>query len=109
MTGKLSVQVEAFKPLKSNTLYGFCDGRIVELHLLVHDLRIHQKNGKRWASLLAKAQITREGTVRRDERGKTAYVPILEFTDRPTHDAFSDRVVASLLEFAPGAFAEGTP
>ena len=55
MTGKLSVQVEAFKPLKSNTLYGFCDVRFVELHLLIHDLRIHQKNGKRWASLPRKS------------------------------------------------------
>jgi hypothetical protein len=101
---KLSVEIENFRSLRSNTLYGFVDVRVVELHLLIHDLSIHQKAGKRWANLPAKPLITREGTVRRDDHGKVAYVPILEFTDRPTRDAFSDRVIAALLEFAPAAF-----
>jgi hypothetical protein len=104
MTGKLSVEIENFKPLRSNTLYGFCDIAIPEMRLLIHDLSVHQKDGKRWASLPAKPLITREGVVRRDDHGKTAYVPILEFTDRPTRDAFSDRVISALLEFAPAAF-----
>ena len=106
MGNKLSVQVEAFKPLKSNTLHGFCDVRIVEMRLLVRDISVHQKNGKRWASLPAKPQINREGTVRRDDRGKVACTPILEFSDRETREAFSARVISALLEFAPAAFDE---
>jgi hypothetical protein len=51
-----------------------------------------------------KPQITRDGTLRRDERGKVLYTPTIEFTDRATRDAFSARVIASLLEFAPAAF-----
>ena len=109
MTGKLTIQVEAFKPLKSNTLHGFVDVRIVELHLLIHDLSIHQKNGKRWASLPSKPMVSRDGVVRRDERtGKVAYTPILEFGDAETRSAFSNRVIASLLEFAPAAFDDQT-
>jgi hypothetical protein len=103
MTGNLSVQVEGFKPLRSNTLYGFCDIAIPEMLLRIFDLTVHEKNGKRWASLPSKPQITREGTARKD-RGKTAYSPVLEFTGSATRSAFSDRVIASLLEFAPAAF-----
>jgi hypothetical protein len=101
---QLSVEIDNFKPLRSNTLYGFADVRVVELHLLIHDLSVHQKAGKRWANLPAKPLITREGIVRRDDQGKTAYVPILEFTDKATRNAFSDRVIATLLEYAPAAF-----
>jgi hypothetical protein len=42
--------------------------------------------------------------VRKDEHGKPLYLPILQFTDQATQAAFSQRVVASLLEFAPAAF-----
>ena len=42
--------------------------------------------------------------MRKDDRGKTTYSPVLEFTDSATRSAFSDRVIASLLEFAPAAF-----
>jgi hypothetical protein len=76
------------------------------LHLKIHDLSVHQKGASRWVGLPGKAQITREGTVRRDDRGKIAYVPILEFTDTATRTAFSARVIAALLAFAPGAFDE---
>jgi hypothetical protein len=67
-------------------------------------LSIHEKNDSRWVGMPGKAQITRTGELRRDERGKVLYTPTIEFTDRATRDAFSARVIASLLEFAPAAF-----
>jgi hypothetical protein len=105
-TGKLTVLIEAFRPMRSNTLHGFCTVNIPEMRLRIFDLSVHQKNESRWVGLPAKPQITREGAVRRDERGKTAYSPILEFTDKATRDAFSARAIAALLEFAPAAFDE---
>jgi hypothetical protein len=102
--GKLTVRVEAFTPRTSNTLRGFCTVVIPELHLRIHDLSVHEKNESRWVGLPAKAQIGRDGSVRRDERGKTAYSPMMEFTDKKVRDAFSARVIAALLEFAPAAF-----
>jgi hypothetical protein len=77
---------------------------IPELRLKIIDLSVHQKHESRWASLPAKAQIDRSGNVRRDDRGKVAYTPVLEFTDKATRSAFSEGVIASLLEFAPAAF-----
>jgi hypothetical protein len=106
MTTKFSIIVEAFKPLRSNTLFGFVTITIPELHLRICDCAAHEKNGKRWIGLPAKPQITRDGTVRRDDRGKVAYTPMMEFIDKQTRDAFGARVVAALLEFAPSAFDE---
>jgi hypothetical protein len=56
--------------------------------------------------LPGKAEITRNGIVRKDERGKVSYTPTIEFTDHATRDAFSARGIAALLEFAPAAFDE---
>jgi hypothetical protein len=105
---KLTVIVQEFVPMRSNTLRGFVSVEIPELHMRICDLTVHEKNGKRWCGLPAKPQLGRYGCVRRDERGKALYVPVLEFTDRETRDAFSARVVAALLEFAPSAFEEET-
>lgn len=101
---KLSVRVEAFKPLRSNTLIGFITILIPEMHLRIVDLTVHQKNSTRWVGLPAKPQISRDGTVRKDEREKTIYSSILEFTDKETRDAFSARVIEALIAFAPEAF-----
>jgi hypothetical protein len=106
MTGKLAVQVEAFTPRHSNTLFGFATIVVPELHLRICDVAVHEKSGKRCASLPSKPQIDRSGTVRRGDNGKPLYVPVIEFVDKPTRDAFSTKVIASLLEFAPSAFSD---
>jgi hypothetical protein len=106
MSGKLCVHVEAFTPRRSNTLVGFVTVVVPELRLKIFDLSVHEKNESRWVGMPGKAQIQRDGTVRKDERGKALYTPVIEFTDRATRDAFSARVIASLLEFAPAAFDE---
>ena len=106
MTSKLSIQIDSFKPLRSNTLFGFCDVTVPEMHLKIRDLAVHEKNNSRWVGLPAKPLITRDGQVKRDERGKITYVPILEFINRETRDAFSDRVIAALLIRFPDAFGE---
>lgn len=109
MSTKLNIKVEAFKPLRSNSLFGFADIVIPEMHLRIREAPVHESHGKRWVGLPAKPQVTREGVVRRNERGKTAYVQILEFTDRGTSNAFSQRVIEALLADFPHAFdAEGS-
>ena len=101
---KFTVKVENFKPLRSNTLFGFATIVLPELHLRILDATVHESHGKRWIGLPAKPQIDREGAVRRDDRGKIAYSAIQQFTDRTTSDAFSARAIAALLENFPDAF-----
>jgi hypothetical protein len=103
---KLSIRVEAFTPRHSNTLVGFVTVVVPELHMKINDITVHQKNESRWIGLPGKPQIGRDGQVRKDERGKTLYTPVLELIDSKTRDAFSHRVVEALLEFAPAAFDE---
>ena len=103
---KLSVNVESFKPLRSNTLFGLSDILIPELHLRIRDT-VHENHGEQWLGLPIKPQISPEGSVRRDERGKIAHSTILQFTDGVTRDAFSQRAIAVLLERFPNAFADG--
>jgi hypothetical protein len=105
MTGKLTVRVETFKPLRSHSLYGFTDLLIPEIRLRIKEASVHQSNGRRWVGLPAKPQIDR-GRVRHDERGKTAYVSTLQFTDKTTSDAFSGRAIEALLKAYPRAFDE---
>lgn len=106
MTDKLAVEIDSFRPLRSNTLIGFACILIPKLHLRIYDIAIHQKDGKRWIGLPARPQVAKDGTVRRDESGKIAYVRTLEFADRPTADAFAARLIAALLEHSPAAFDE---
>jgi hypothetical protein len=45
----------------------------------------------------------KDGQVVTDDNGKVQYSVLFEFTRRETRDAFSQRVIAALLRFAPGA------
>ena len=77
------------------------------MRLRIVDATVHQKNGSRWIGLPAKPPVTREGVVRKDERtGKTAYATVIEFTDKGTREAFSQRAIAQLLRQHPHAFDE---
>jgi hypothetical protein len=103
---KLSITVADFRPLKKNTLRGFCTIRISELRLEIREVAIHQKGESRWAQLPARPQRDRNGNPIRDSAtGKIAYLSVFEFLDRQTRDAFS-RVIAALIEYVPDAFEE---
>src|SRR5262245_38438105 len=101
---KFSVIVEEFTSLRSNTLFGFVTITVPELHLKIRDLTVHQQGDSRWVGLPGKPQIDKGGNTKRDDRGKIIYLPVLQFTDKAAREAFSARVIAALLEFAPSAF-----
>jgi hypothetical protein len=101
---KLTVRCREFKSVPRNTLAGFAVILIEELRLNIKDVAVHVRGNRRWAQLPAKPVISREGLALRDATtGKITYVPLLQFTDRATSDAFSDRVIAAVLEHSPGA------
>ena len=102
----MAIICEKFTPRRSNTLFGFADVLLEQTQLRIHDVAVHEKNGKRWAQPPAKPQINREGVGLRDENGKLKYVRIIEFTSRDASDAFSRNVIAAVLERFPRAFED---
>lgn len=107
MGRKLEVDVENFRPLRANTLFGFVTVYIPALHLRIIDVPVHQKDRSRWVALPARPHVDKHGNARRDDRtNKIVYSPVLELCDRATRDAFSLKVLAALLEKFPNAFDE---
>jgi hypothetical protein len=73
MGAEFRIEVRAFRPCVKNTLKGFVTLRIDPPGLTVNDICVHEKNGKRWLSLPARAY-QRDGT--------TEWLPVLEIEDR---------------------------
>jgi hypothetical protein len=48
---KFTITCREFKPFKRNTLVGFVQIRIAEMHLDVKDVAVYQKNASRRAAL----------------------------------------------------------
>jgi hypothetical protein len=103
---RFSIKVETFKPMRTNSRYGFVDIVIPEMRLRIKEATVNVSSGRRWIGLPAKPQIDREGRVITDDRGKRQYVNVLQFADRETSDRFSERVVEALLERFPHAFED---
>ena len=104
MTGKLSVRVKGFKPWRQNTLHGFVDLIVPEMHMQILGATAHESHGKRWIGLPSKPRLGPDGCAERDERGKILYMPVLQFDDRKTSDAFSPQAIEALLAAHPHAF-----
>lgn len=101
---KLTIICHEWRPLKRNTLRGFARLEVNEMKLVISDISVHERDGKRWAALPAKPWV-RDGALV-IEGGKIQYSPVLEFTDKATRDAFSARVVEAVLAHTPDAFEQ---
>jgi hypothetical protein len=103
---KLTIRCDDFRALRRNTLVGFAVVTIAELKLTIRDVAIHQKADSRWAQLPAKPQVKDGALIKDAATGKIAYMPVMEFTTKAVRDAFSQAVIAAVLEYAPDAFNE---
>ena len=87
--------------MNRNSLRGFASVRIGGL--LVRDVAVHNSNGKRWAQLPSKPMIGSDGVAMKDDRGKTRYVPLLEWSRRELSDDFSASVIEAVEREHPHA------
>lgn len=61
--------------------------------MVLHDVGVLSANGKCWANPPSKPQIGRDGAVVKGDKGKTRYVPVVEWADKEARDRFSAGVI----------------
>ncbi|MDQ3958963.1 MAG: hypothetical protein M3255_01410 [Pseudomonadota bacterium] len=68
------IECRSFKRVEKNTLKGFVSIKITPPGLVVNDICLHEKQGRRWLSFPAKPY--------QDKDGKQQWWPIVEIEDR---------------------------
>jgi hypothetical protein len=105
MTAVPPVIVEDWKPVGRNTLLGFCRVRLPS-GMVLHDVAVHTKNGKLWATPAGKPRLGRDGLQMRDPDGKTLWTPIVSFETKTIGDRFSVQVIEALRRDFPDALPD---
>ena len=95
-----------WKPLVKGQLRGFVSVEL-PIGLTIREMPVLVGNKGPWVSLPGKPQIDGGGQVRRDEKGKTAYVAMLQWRNKDLSDRFSRAVVDLLLIQHPRALSTG--
>jgi len=99
------VHLNDFRLMKRKTLRGFARVTLPELGLIVHDVAIHLREAKAWASPPSRPMLGRDGTQLRDAAGKPQFAPTIGFTSRGDQDAFSQAVLDAVRAARPEALA----
>lgn len=99
---EMPVSLIEWKPVIRNSLRGFAKVRIGKA-MIMHEVALHCSHERRWASPPSKPQLDSDGNVRRDDRGKIKYSPVIEWASREMADAFSNGVIDAVEREYPGA------
>jgi hypothetical protein len=78
--------------------WGLLKIKIEPWHLVIDSIGIHEYNGKRWIQLPARAQLTPDRELIREDNGRPRYAKVLEFSDRDVAARFSAAVLAACHE-----------
>lgn len=97
--------IEEFVSVARATLVGFCRVRLPS-GMILHDVAIHQRDGRAWASPASKPMLDRSGTQMKGSDGKLLWSPIVSFASRELRDRFSDGVITAVRASHPTALAE---
>lgn len=98
--GENRLVVSKWRAVSKNTLLGFAD---VELPngLLIHDISVHEKNGRRWTAMPATARI--DDGRQRVVDGKAQWKKILEWRSRDLSERFAARLIEAIQDQHPGS------
>ena len=98
--------VEDWKAIGRNTLLGFCRVRLPS-GMILHDVAVHMKNGKFWATPAGKPRLGRDGLQMTDAAtGKLLWSPIVAFETKQIGDRFTAQVIEALRRAFPTALPE---
>ncbi len=87
------IHLDDFHQMERNTLRGFARVTLPELGLIVHDVAIHVREAKAWASPPGRPMLGRDGTQLPDAAGKAQFAPTISFANRGDQDTFSQAVL----------------
>ena len=102
--GRHAVVIEAWWPIRKNTLRGFARVALPS-GMLIADVAVHVSNDQAWASAPSKPMLDQEGVVMRNPDGKTRYSPIVSFSSKEHRNRFSAAVVAAMRAAYPEALS----
>ena len=85
--------VSEWKPFEKNTLRGFLS-LILPSGLVIHDITLHEKNGRRWFNMAARPY----------KDGKDGWQPLVEFSSRDVRDRFQAMALAAIDKYLAGGF-----
>ena len=94
--------LDDWRPLAKNTLRGFARVRLPE-GIVLHDVAVHVRDGKAWASPPGRPAVGRDGVQLRDAAGKASFTPTITFNCRADADAFSAAIVGAVRARHPEA------
>lgn len=88
----------AFRPLARNTLVGFAT-IVHENGIVVLDVTLHEKAGKRWCSPPSRPMLDRDRQLVVGDDGKIRYCAVIEFVDDRTRWRWCAAAVAAIDAF----------
>ena len=97
------MRIRDWRPMQKGALLGFAKVEQPSGQIL-NDCTIMAGSDGPWASPPSKPMVGKDGRVITDDRGKTKYSPIIEFTSKDVRSRWSDAVIAALREAHPEAF-----
>jgi hypothetical protein len=99
------ITISNWKSRESGTLRGFFTSHLPS-GLTLHELMLHERDGRWWISFPSKPMLGADGAALRDERGKVRYsAPLIEFTSTQARSRFVEQVLEALRLAQPQVFA----
>lgn len=106
------MKILGWQKLVKNTMRGFVDIEVEVEHgrpLQIFECIVHVGPNGPWVALPGKAQLDKDGTIRRKPTGNIEYARVLKWRDPETRDLFSRALIKLLLARHPTALdAEAT-
>jgi hypothetical protein len=100
-----AITITDWKPRESGTLRGFFTAHLAS-GLVLHELTLHERDGKWWISFPSKPMLGAEGVALRDDSEKVRYSPpLVSFTSRQAKHRFTEQAISALRLAQPQVFA----
>jgi hypothetical protein len=95
------VIIDAFRPLRKNTLRGFADVILPVTRLCIRDVAVRQSDDRCWINLPSRPMLNPDRSPMLNDRGKPLYFAFLRFTDEAAQLQFERAVITALRATHP--------